>query len=875
MSRTRGATSRSWRSCERNRPPPITSTCRPTRRRKGARHDRDDRVAGRHSGRRACPDRCVGVAAAERAIEHGQRQVQRSFVVIGGLLREIRDARVSTGSRTSRLSCTCKSAGTSRARAYRLIAAAEVAQIVSPMGDIPNERAARPLVAVLRDEGEAAVIDTMCELRAKHGEELDRREGARRGRETRGSPGAPLWWVKGAGKAFVDFQNDVTVDDIALAEREGFRSVEHLKRYTTLGMATDQGRIGGVPGLGILSELVNRSIPQVGTTTYRPPYTPIALGALAGHHRGKDFRPTRLPPSHQWALEHGAVMVETGAWLRAQYYPRPGETDWLETVKREVSTVRSAVGVCDVSTLGKIDIQGGDAGAFPRSHLHQHVLIVAGRQGALRFDAARGRLRHGRRHHVAARHRPLFHDHDDGQRRRRSCSISNSVIRCFGPSSTCRWSRCRSNGRSIRSPGRSRATRWRNLVDAQHDIANEAFPHLAAEPVTVMRRLAGAALPRSPSPANSPMRSRCPRATAMPSMRAVMQAGKTFGITPYGTEALSAMRIEKGHVADQRGQRADHRARSGRLADAVGAQGFHRPGHGRAPGARGAGPACLRRRETRRSQRACCAPARISCRAARSATAANDQGYITSVAFSPTLGHWIGLGLLQYGPQRIGERHTRLRSRARRRRGSRSVPSGFLRSRAECASMPEIADCKRARHSRVSLCQGGPARRHATPGLLIEERTDLALATVMARHGKEQDLKGTVAAAYGLDLPDGPRVASKDGFSFDRDRCRSVVCRGRAGPGPTSLDACARASRACVDCRPVRWARRAAVAWRPRSRGAGEGSSARPASEALQDRRCRIDTWSPMSACRSNSSTISRPFSSWLSAVLPAASGRG
>ena len=120
----------------------------------------------------------------------------------------------------------------------------------------------------------------------------------------------------------------------------------------------------GVPGLGILSELVNRSIPQVGTTTYRPPYTPIALGALAGHHRGKDFRPTRLPPSHQWALEQGAVMVETGAWLRAQYYPRPGETDWLETVKREVSTVRSAVGVCDVSTLGRIDIQGGDAGLF-------------------------------------------------------------------------------------------------------------------------------------------------------------------------------------------------------------------------------------------------------------------------------------------------------------------------------------------------------------------------------------------------------------------------------------------------------------------------------------------------------------------------------
>jgi hypothetical protein len=160
-------------------------------------------------------------------------------------------------------------------------------------------------------------------------------------------------------------------------------------------MATDQGRIGGVPGLAILAELVHRPIPQVGTTTYRPPYTPVALGALAGHHRGKDFRPTRLPPSHQWASEQGAVMVETGAWLRAQYYPRPGEADWLETVKREVRTVRSAVGVCDVSTLGRIDIQGAGAGIFLDRIYTNAFSFLAGRQGTLRPDAARRRLRHG------------------------------------------------------------------------------------------------------------------------------------------------------------------------------------------------------------------------------------------------------------------------------------------------------------------------------------------------------------------------------------------------------------------------------------------------------------------------------------------------
>src|SRR5262249_10448210 len=174
---------------------------------------------------------------------------------------------------------------------------------------------------------------------------------------------APFWHLSGH-KAFVDFQNDVTAEDIALSEREGFRSVEHLKRYTTLGMATDQGKLSNVNGLAILAALTGQAIPAVGTTSYRPPHVPIAIGALAGHHRGKHFRPTRLTPSHQWAQDQGAVFVEAGAWLRAQYFPRAGEKDWLETVSREVRTVRSVVGFCDVSTLGKIELHGPDAGTF-------------------------------------------------------------------------------------------------------------------------------------------------------------------------------------------------------------------------------------------------------------------------------------------------------------------------------------------------------------------------------------------------------------------------------------------------------------------------------------------------------------------------------
>jgi len=120
---------------------------------------------------------------------------------------------------------------------------------------------------------------------------------------------APLWHVKESrAKAFVDFQNDVTVKDIALADREGFSAVEHLKRYTTLGMATDQGKIANVSGLAILAEFSGRNIPEVGTTTYRPPYVPVSFGVMAGHHRGRDFRPIRLTPSHQWAEEQGAVL---------------------------------------------------------------------------------------------------------------------------------------------------------------------------------------------------------------------------------------------------------------------------------------------------------------------------------------------------------------------------------------------------------------------------------------------------------------------------------------------------------------------------------------------------------------------------------------
>ena len=178
----------------------------------------------------------------------------------------------------------------------------------------------------------------------------------------------PLWLVPARTKAgearrFVDFQNDVTSADIALAAREGYESVEHLKRYTTLGMGTDQGKTGNVPGLAILASTLGVSIPEVGTTTFRPPYDPVTFGAIAGRDVGSLADPVRRTPIHAWHEENGAVFEDVGQWKRPFYYPRPGETK-DEAVARECLAVREAAGIMDASTLGKILVCGPDAREF-------------------------------------------------------------------------------------------------------------------------------------------------------------------------------------------------------------------------------------------------------------------------------------------------------------------------------------------------------------------------------------------------------------------------------------------------------------------------------------------------------------------------------
>ncbi len=183
------------------------------------------------------------------------------------------------------------------------------------------------------------------------------------------APVMAVWLMpQGAGhdlkmKSWLDFQNDVKVSDVQLAAREGFESVEHAKRYTTLGMATDQGKLSNINGLAILSGALGSDIPDVGTTTFRPPYTPISMGAIAGEARGATFLPLRKTPMHAWHEAHGAAWEPVGHWRRPYCFPRAGESKH-DAVTREIRATRHSLGLLDASTLGKIIVKGPDAGRF-------------------------------------------------------------------------------------------------------------------------------------------------------------------------------------------------------------------------------------------------------------------------------------------------------------------------------------------------------------------------------------------------------------------------------------------------------------------------------------------------------------------------------
>jgi sarcosine oxidase subunit alpha len=182
-----------------------------------------------------------------------------------------------------------------------------------------------------------------------------------------------------APKQFVDFQNDVTAAGIEMATREGFESIEHVKRYTALGFGTDQGKLGNINGMAITAKALNKSIPETGTTIFRPNYTPITFGAIAGRHCGDLFDPKRYTAIHQWHVDRAAEFEDVAQWQRPWYFPKAGET-MQQALNRECVATRASVGILDASTLGKIDIQGKDAREFlARVYTNAWAKLAVGR----------------------------------------------------------------------------------------------------------------------------------------------------------------------------------------------------------------------------------------------------------------------------------------------------------------------------------------------------------------------------------------------------------------------------------------------------------------------------------------------------------------
>ncbi len=462
----------------------------------------------------------------------------------------------------------------------------------------------------------------------------------------------PLFHVPGKGRAWVDQQNDVTVKDVKLAHQEGYISVEHLKRYTTLGMATDQGKTSNIGGLAVMAEMTGKSIPETGTTIFRPPYTPVPIAAFAGRSAGKDFRPVRLTPSHHWAKEQGAVFVEVGMWMRTQWLPQKGETHWRQSVDREVLATRKSVGICDVTTLGKIDVQGTDAADFlNRIYANPFAKLPVGKvryglmlreDGIAMDDGTTARLAED--HFVMTtttanavsvyRHMEFC----------RQCLWPDMDVQII--STTEAWAQF-----SVAGPNARKLLQ--KIVDPAYDISNEAFAYMGCGDITVCGGLR-ARLFRISFSGELAFEIAVPTRYGDALVRRMVEAGREFDVIVYGTEALGVMRIEKGHAAGNELNGTTSALNLGmagmvnKKKDSIGStlserEGMNRPDALNLVGFRPVNPA-----ETFAAGSHLIGKDAV-------ANAANDQGYLTSVAFSPNLGHTVGLGLLKNGAARKGE----------------------------------------------------------------------------------------------------------------------------------------------------------------------------------------------------------------------------
>ncbi len=463
----------------------------------------------------------------------------------------------------------------------------------------------------------------------------------------------PFWYVKeGKGRAWLDQQNDVTVKDVKLAHQENFRSVEHLKRYTTLGMATDQGKTSNMGGLAVMAELAGKQIPEVGTTMFRPPYTPVSFGVMAGRSVGEEFRPTRKTPSHKWAEEQGAVFVEVGQWLRAQWFPKAGETHWRQSVDREVLQTRNSVGVCDVTTLGKIDVQGKDAAEFlNKMYANAFAKLPVGkvryglmlREDGIAYDdgtAARFAEDHFVVTTTTANAVLVYRNMEFA----RQCLFPDMDVQLI--STTEAWAQFAVAGPNARKL-------LQKVVDPEFDISNEAFPFMGCGEVTVAGGCR-ARLFRISFSGELAYEIAVPTRYGDAMIRKLMEAGEEFGAVPYGTEALGVMRIEKGHAAgnELNGTTSALNLGMGRMVskkkDCIGNVLSERPGMNQDDALKLVGFKPVNSADPVQ------AGAHLM-NAEGEVSAATDQGYITSAAYSPVLGCSIGIGFLKRGDARLGE----------------------------------------------------------------------------------------------------------------------------------------------------------------------------------------------------------------------------
>ncbi|KIC22779.1 sarcosine oxidase subunit alpha [Leisingera sp. ANG1] len=463
----------------------------------------------------------------------------------------------------------------------------------------------------------------------------------------------PFWYVKeGKGRAWLDQQNDVTVKDVKLAHQENFRSVEHLKRYTTLGMATDQGKTSNMGGLAIMAELAGKQIPEVGTTMFRPPYTPVSFGVMAGRSVGEEFRPTRKTPSHKWAEEQGAVFVEVGQWLRAQWFPKAGETHWRQSVDREVLQTRNSVGICDVTTLGKIDVQGKDAAEFlNKMYANAFAKLPVGkvryglmlREDGIAYDdgtAARFAEDHFVVTTTTANAVLVYRNMEFA----RQCLFPDMDVQLI--STTEAWAQFAVAGPNARKL-------LQKVVDPEFDISNEAFPFMACGEVTVAGGCR-ARLFRISFSGELAYEIAVPTRYGDAMIRKLMEAGEEFGAVPYGTEALGVMRIEKGHAAgnELNGTTSALNLGMGKMVskkkDCIGNTLSEREGMNQEDALKLVGFKPVNAADPVQ------AGAHLM-NADGEVSAATDQGYITSAAYSPVLGCSIGIGFLKRGDSRKGE----------------------------------------------------------------------------------------------------------------------------------------------------------------------------------------------------------------------------